>query len=268
MYSSVAELRREFKGKCLALDAFDSNISFGMHGKSAFRRVDSVTELLEVLDSSFITEAILTHLAAVDYDFMEGNELSFQAVAEIERLWASVVLMPDATGEMGNAAGYIDRAIKRKAVVARMFPVSHSFSMKPWCIGVVLEALQERSMPLMLWHTEVDWDDIHSICSDYPELPVIIEGTGRKILYDARQFYQLISVHKNLHIETHSLINGLIIEDMVGKFGPEQLVFGSHAPYQEPAAVMLPLTEARISEEAKRLIAGGNLRRILSRICR
>ena len=55
-----------------------------------------------------------------------------------------------------------------------------------------------RSQPLpsilccCLWHHETDWNQIASLCFDYPQLPIIIEGTGRKILYDNRMFYQLM----------------------------------------------------------------------------
>ena len=48
------------------------------------------------------------------------------------------------------------------------------------------------------------------------------------------------------------------------RFGPERLLFGSRLPLLCPGAARHAIERAGISEQAKELIAGGNLRRLLA----
>jgi len=93
-----------------------------------------------------------------------------------------------------------------------------------------------------------------------------VEGTGKKILYDNRIFCRLLEDCANLHLELHNLVNGLGIEDIVERFGPERLVYGSYAPVRQPGAAQMAVAYSRLSDDAKRQIAGDNLRRLLSKV--
>ncbi|HAH86975.1 MAG TPA: hypothetical protein DCL60_06340 [Armatimonadetes bacterium] len=266
IYSTVEELKADFEGRRAHLNFFDANAWVGFQVEPAYNRICKTDELLKELSLSNINEAIVTHTGALYYNLVEGNELTLEAISGQEQLYGAVVLSPNTTGELGQTKEYIDRAIKRKARIARLFPKLHTFCLQPWCAGSVLEALQERRIPLMLWHSETDWNEVHSLCQSYPNLPIIIEGTGRKILYDNRMFYRLLSLHKNLHLEIHCLTNCRILEEMVGMLGAEQFIFGSYLPYKEPAVTMMLLAYSGISDDAKRLIAGGNIRRLLEEV--
>lgn len=264
MYNSVQELRTEFDIRRLELDFLDSNAWVGHQVEPAYKRIHTVDELIGKMDSSHTSEALVTHTSAFYYDAIEGNELTLRAVADHDRLYAAVVLLPESTGEIEDAAEYLDQAITRKARAVRLFPITHTFNLKPWLIGSVLETMQERRLPLILWHSETSWDEVHSLCERYPELPIVIEGTGRKLLYDNRIFCQLLSMHQNLYIEMHNLANCRFVEYLVDRVGAESLIYGSYLPYQEPAITMMSVTHSAISDDDKRLIAGGNMRRLIA----
>ena len=55
------------------------------------------------------------------------------------------------------------------------------------------------------------------------------------------------------------------IESLVAEYGASRLLFGSGFPESYIGGMMLALRHARIPEEAKAAIAGGNLERILAR---
>ena len=53
------------------------------------------------------------------------------------------------------------------------------------------------------------------------------------------------------------------LEKIVERFGPERVVYGSRYPYFTPLQSMLQIIYAGIDEEAKRKIAGDNMRSLL-----
>jgi len=260
------DMRDQFEQSRRGLEAFDCDVWVGQPSEPCFRWFDTVGNLERFMDAAGISEALVTHFAALNYDFAEGNELALQWAAESSRLHVAITLVPDSVGEVGGMDAYLDRAIDRKARAVRLFPHAHSFSLAQWCSGPILDALLRRNLPLILWHSETTWDEINVICERYPDLNVIVEGSGRKILYDNRMFYQLLATHANLYLELHNLTNYLIVEDIVHKFGARRLIFGSFAPLCEPGAPLGLIAQARISDADKRLIAGGNQRALLDHV--
>jgi len=250
---------------------FDSSCWLGRPALPEFVTVHSVDGLLAQMQRYRIPRAVVSHIASKDYDPTVGNEMLLDAVRDADNLLGAVTLVPSATGEQGDPHAYLDQCIKRKARLGRLFPTLHRFSLGDWCCGEVLAAMQERRIPLLIWHSEASWDTLFSLAGKYPELPIILEGTegtGRKILYFNRFYYALLEKTRNVSIELHYMYNFLLLEDIVGKFGAERLVFGSYLPLQDPNATMMRITRARISDDDKRSIAGGNLERLVGQVVR
>lgn len=254
-------LREDFEKRREALEFADANAWVGPPLEQGFQACESVAELNELLRRASVRRALVMHTACVSYDRAEGNRMTLEAVAGRDDMFAAIALVPDV-----SIGGYLDEAIARKARAVRLFPKAHSFSLAEWCAGAVLDEMLARRLPLILWHSQATWEQIHDICTGYPELTVVVEGAGRKILYDNRIFYRLLADCPNFHLELHNLTNSLAVEDIVARFGASRLVFGSFAPYHEPTAAMMPVTHARISDEDKRLIAGGNLRALMDAV--
>jgi predicted TIM-barrel fold metal-dependent hydrolase len=66
-----------------------------------------------------------------------------------------------------------------------------------------------------------------------------------------------------LYVEISGYQGYQAIEAVVGRFGPERLLFGTNIPTFSPGGAIAAVTYADISDDAKSLIAGGNLRRLL-----
>jgi len=237
---------------------FDGNVWAGSPPEPTFRQFDKPEDLLAQMARSRTAGALVTHFASLTYDWRDGNDMAVDWARD-ERLHVAIAMVPDATGEVGGVGEYLDKAIGRGARAVRLFPRQHSFSLSPWCSGSLLAEIQARRLPLILWHSETSWDQLDFLCTAYPELSVIVEGTGRKILYDNRMFYQLMAHHPNLYLELHNLTNYSGVEDIVSRFGAGRLVYGSYMPLGDPGPPMAMVTEARISDGYKKLIAYGNL---------
>ena len=128
-----------------------------------------------------------------------------------------------------------------------------------WCSGALLDAVAEARLPLIVWHTEVAWEEIRGLCESYPDLPVIVEGTPKKIIYHSRLYYALLERCPNLRLELHNLVNYLGMEDIAARFGAHRLVFGSYMPVYDPNTSLMQVTHARLTPDQKARIAGGNL---------
>ncbi|MGB9620275.1 MAG: amidohydrolase family protein [Armatimonadota bacterium] len=265
MQPSAVDVKQRFDEARAAFRFFDSNVWIGPWQGPAFSRAETIDELLSVLKAAYVEEALVSHFASVHYDPWEGNRMLLDALEDRDGLWGAIVLTPD--GPRGcSVEDCIRSAVAGKARAARMFPRSHSFSIQQWQSGPLLHILEQCKLPLILHHAELSWSEIRSVCLAHPGLPVVVEGTGKKILYDNRVFYQALADCPNLHLELHNLVNYLGLEDLVARFGPERLIYGSYVPVRQPGAAQMIVTHARISEEAGHRIAGDNFRRLISEV--
>jgi predicted TIM-barrel fold metal-dependent hydrolase len=209
-----------------------------------------------------IDGGVVSHFAAIPYGAAWANEQTLTAVTGTG-LWAAITLMPEMFQSEPDGRAYVNAAIARGARLARVFPASHNFTLRPWCSGALLQALADSRLPLVVWHTEASWEEIRTICESHPSLTVIVEGTPKKILYHSRLYYALLERCPNLRLELHNLVSYLGVEDIVGRFGAGRLIFGSYMPVFDPNAALMQVTHARISDDDKARIAHGNLAELI-----
>jgi predicted TIM-barrel fold metal-dependent hydrolase len=69
--------------------------------------------------------------------------------------------------------------------------------------------------------------------------------------------------HAHLYVETSYYTVHRGIEKLCGTFGPERVLFGTGMPRRDPGAAITALAYSLIDDEARALVAGGNLRRLL-----
>ncbi|MBB6669359.1 hypothetical protein H7C19_01525 [Cohnella nanjingensis] len=181
-------------------------------------------------------------------------------------LYGAICWSPELGRSITETGDYLERMIANRIVAVRLFPKKLNFSLKKWQVGDLLSVMESRGLPLLLWHTETNWDTIQSICEEYPGLTVIVEGNDQKLLYHNRAFVPLLERHANLYIETHSLIQHEGLEYIVNERGADRLLFGTYYPSNDPNSSMMMVTDAFIPEETKLAIAGGHLRRLIANI--
>jgi predicted TIM-barrel fold metal-dependent hydrolase len=145
---------------------------------------------------------------------------------------------------------------------ARVFPGAgqHGFSLKAYCAGEMLGALAANGLPLFVDADALDWNTLHELCCDYPHLPLVLCGLGYRA---DRYLYPLLARFDNLYVELSGYYGCRAIEVLVDRFGPRRALFGTRLPVFSPGSAIGMLNYAGIEPEARRWIAGDNLRHLL-----
>ena len=265
--SKITKLIEEYTSEKKKVKFFDANSYLGAPVPGSLRKVPETTaEILEVMNDYGIEKAVVANPLALNYNAAYGNERLLKEIGKNERLYAAAILLPDGTEESGRLSDYLSFLISHKVVMVKLFPKVHNFVLSDYCSGSLLRLLEERRIPVTLWHTQTEWNEIDKLCQTYPQIPLIIEGVARKLFYDNRIFYPLLAKHKNLFLESHSLTDYLGLDDIVKKFGAEKVIFGTFIPENDPEAALMPIVYGRFPLEKKRMIAGGRLWSLITNI--
>jgi len=223
------------------------------------------TSLKEVLDKRDVTGGLVSHWRGKTISAQDGNESVLQGLKgrgeDLFATWTALPLFPPETGPVPGPPG-----IPKEVRAVRIFPKSHHFPMTDWCIGSLCEWLIERHMPLFIWHTELDWPAVYEIAKKFPELAIVIETQVQKILYHTRSVFLLMRDCPNTLLETSNLAGPGFVDYVAQEFGPERLIFGSFLPVNDPLVAMGMILDAEIPQDQKEMIAGGNLRRLISEV--
>ena len=236
-----------------AWHVFDANVRVGRSGVHG-ELVLETDDLLKEMDRHGIQRALASHFAAEEYDAEEGNkQLAEECHGRLTPAWAA---LPDSPFIQKLAA--LDPKAVRLSFGAR----KHNFAWAPWCSGELYEYLEETSVLTLVAREDIEWDSLARLLGDYPRLQVLLLETGYRA---ERYLFPLFKQHTNLHIDTSTCLAHRQLESIVDKFGPMRLVFGSRLPLYTAGAALAVLATARIPDDARLAIAGGNLRRLLGR---
>lgn len=244
------------------LQYFDCNSSFGMRGIVEPGSFHKAGDLAERMRHCGIKKALVYHSMAREYNPAVGNGMLMKEIIDYPSFYPLWVVMPHHTGEFPEPEE-LRRQMKEKNVRAvRMFPApsEHCYSLARWNCGELLSMLEACSVPLFIGLTQLDWERLHELCADYPGLKIVATELGYSV---DRDLYPLLKEFENFAIETsgYKVHNG--IEEICGRFGAHRLIFGSRMPEYSGGSAVSMITYARINEEEKRMIAGGNLEKLL-----
>lgn len=255
-----------YRMKKQAFRFLDANCWLDPTGADQLQPVTDLQETLRQLGNHHIHGALITNATSLAYHADTGNSQLPAILADHPSLYGAIVWVPELATTAADTALYLERMAMQRAIAVRMFPKRLRYSLNKWQAGDALAAMEERGMPLVLWHMETSWDAIHEICMAYPRLPVIVEGNDQKLLYHNRFYIKLLEACPNLYLETHNLIQHGELEYIVNQCGIDRLVFGSYFPYNDPNSAMMMIARADIPEASKRLIAGDHMRAIIGNV--
>jgi hypothetical protein len=265
MADKINELIEDYRQRRDALTFLDCNMWVGRTPAPDFFEDFTLPELQQKMQRYHIAGGVVSHFASVHYDVEWGNQQVIDLI-QGTGLFAAICLLPDLFYAGGSGRHYLADLAANGARVVRLFPKTHTYALKSWSCGGMFEALSDMRIPVMLWHTEISWSEVHDLCAAYPELPIIVEGAPQKIMYHSRQYYPLLEKFSNFYLEMHNLIAYLSIDEMVKRFGAHPFVFGSNLPMWDPNVTMMGVTHARISQSEKEQLAYNNLRKLMDAV--
>ena len=170
-------------------------------------------------------------------------------------------MLPAQTGELGTVEQFLAGMREHGVKALRAYPEENRYLLNGVTFGPLLEELTGRRIPLLVGP---DWKGITSLLAEFPELTLIVVRHGS--WGDDRYFRPLLERYRNLHVDTSNYQIDHGIEDVVRKYGPERLLYGSGSPELQMGASLLTAAQADIDDNAKAAIAGGNLRRVLAEV--
>ena len=244
---------------------FDSNLWLGPAEGFPFAEEMQVNSLLQAAEKNFIIGGLISHWMGKTVSPQQGNKMITEATCAIVDNWYAVyTALPLFPEEPGPLPGQ-DKLFERVRGI-RIFPKSHKFLLKDFVVASLFDFMIQTKLPLFIWHTELDWAELHEIAGKFPKLTIIVETQPQKIIYHMRTLLPLMRERSNVLLETSNLAGQDYLEYGVNKLGPHRFIFGSFLPIFDPLSPIGMILDAEIPKEHKSLIAGENFRRIIAEV--
>jgi len=250
----------------LSLDIFDAGAWLGKTPLFPLMEEGTPGMLEDIQQKHGITEALVSHWLAGSYTIEESNLFLLESIKKREK-WHSVITgVPLFPGEPGFADIMEEPLYRGKIKGVRIYPETFWHSIAGWCTGPLCEILSAKKIPLFLFHTEASFNDIQALASSFPELDIVLETQVKKIIYSTRSLLPLMKHCPNIYTDISNLSAPGLLEYIIKNMGAERLVFSSFMPANDPMVPIGLLLKKEIREKDRKLIAGGNMRRLIAGI--
>ena len=242
---------------------WDARVTMGRDKSLPPFQFADIAAVRRMLDKYRIERALLTCRESFCLDIRYGNDLTFSAAEEDERLIPCPTVVPNSRDEVGDEDEYVRGLVGDGARCVGLFPATHGIALDQRVIGPLFDALRRRRTPVVIHGREADWMALADLAAAWPEIPIIVISPS----YRHRNLFPVLRCTPNLHVTINApfaLNHG--IEEFVGRGLTRQILFASDFPVAEPGAAISYLSYAEIPEEDRQAIAQGNLRRLVENV--
>lgn len=212
----------------------------------------SPQRLLQIMDQHGVGQACIVSARGILYDDVDGNS---ETLAWCQ---AEPRFIPVGTIDLDKFAGYrseIKRLTAAGVKLWRLFPEHQNWRLDQARFRRVLSALDDAGAMLFIsgQPSEVARATIGA------HIPIIL-GVHFYLMGD---LLAVLEEGCNFYISLRLMHAPRAIERLVELVGHERLLFGTGAPYSSMGSVLKRISVARLTEEQRTGILGGNLRRLL-----
>ena len=252
-----------------SLRLFDSCLTIGRIVHSRYPQSITPENVLETLDRFNIAEALVhDHHARLVHPRGHGNERLLEAVREVTRLHPMWAIQPPRQPGRGPAKSLVGQILATGVRAVRL-PMK-AMPPLPWLWDDLCAELEEHRIPCFLDFGGVstvgdlsdgDVNGVREIALAHPALPMVFSNVvGGLGIHPA--VVPLIRRLPNLYIDTTGVLE--FWREVARDVGPERVLFATGAPFTDPGIYASNVQYARgLDDQAKRLICGDNLRRLL-----
>ena len=250
------------------LNLFDSCVTLGRF--TGPNCISGAGELLEIMDRYCIAEALVhDYHARVIYPIENGNRRLLESIRGHTRLHAVWVVEPPLQPGAEAAFKVVAEMLANGVRAARIRP--RAKGSLAWLWHDLLGALEAHRLPCFLDFgtiettlgemSDVDLDAVRAMAVQHPGLPLILShlmsGSG---LHPAVPY--LLRRVPNLYLDITGILE--FWRTAAADIGPERILFATGMPFTDPGILVSNVQYALdLDGMAKRLICGGNLRRLL-----
>ncbi len=229
----------------------DCNTLFGCWQKDTQDR--SLEKLLHILRTNGIDRALTCSARGVWDSFAEGNEETLRVCAEHPELLPVATVRP---GDWFQCREEIQSLRERGFRMVRFFPHTQGWQVTHLTFRRLLGDLAECGLPLLF-------------DNGFENVPVIapmvdtFRGTDVPLIFSAvsywlAEFLAACELHPHTYTDTWQLFLLNEIEIIRDEVGIEHVLFGTRAPFDMPGPCLETIRHARLTEEEKGKVLGGN----------
>ncbi|SKD10009.1 Predicted metal-dependent hydrolase, TIM-barrel fold [Chitinophaga ginsengisegetis] len=220
-----------------------------------------LSELISEMEHCSVSGALVSYTMSTFYDAMYSNLELSNMLKPYSHLFAVWNVMPALTNEFPSAEELGRKMQEHNVRAVSIHPATNGWNWKATYQQDILRWLNEQQVLTIIQLSEIgDWQDLEELLLQFPKIPVLITGVYWS---DQRNLIPMMENHSNLHCTFDCLQNMYGIEYMYSKGLVKQMVFGTNAPIMSVGAHRTFIDYAEIPEDARALIAGGNLTRLL-----
>ena len=247
------------------LPFFDANCDIGAPMNALPCHADTIADLYAEMDRMGVERALVKYRNVESGAVFANDRLAEMLEDDVDRRLLGVWnILPEHCDELPHGEAFFD-AMKAHRIVA----LRHLAGPQRWVpchltIGPVMEAARERRIPLLTTHLNYPdgWTGLYRFIQEFPEnifivIPDSLWGTDRQIR-------PLLESFPNVYLETSTFWLPEGLRDIARKYGANRIVYGSGYPIYNQGNMMSAIRNLELDEADKRLIASGNLERILS----
>jgi predicted TIM-barrel fold metal-dependent hydrolase len=241
----------------------DAHANFGYIGYCGQRDI-SFEEMLAASDEAGIDKLCVCSIDAIEFDMEEGNKQIYQLMKQYpDRVIGFVGIPSPYFGKKGV------EEVQRAVEVYGMKGVGEIVAMPGCPIDLpqwiaILEKAADLKVPVLV-------HDAPGPCARaaerVPEVSILLAHIGTGLGLTVGEWLDAIEMaksHPNVYLETCTSITSYgQIEMAVNELGADRIVFGTDTPLLDPDVQKAKITRADISAEAKQLILGNTMARLL-----
>lgn len=218
------------------------------------------------VDESTPKPCILSHKQSLVTSPMDGNQELIKHISFLPNTFGASVISPEMDFFPSKSTDVIEYYLHNKIVAFRIYPSTLHHSMKKWQMGFILNYIQEKQIPLIVSHTELSFDLLAELLTEYPSLPFVLESGDRKLLYHSRAIIALLQEYPNLYLGTYGMTQFMLCEYLINTLKIDRLIYGSNYPYHDPDSILYMIYQIDIPHESKKRILYGNIKTLIENI--
>ncbi|MGC9316798.1 MAG: amidohydrolase family protein [Armatimonadota bacterium] len=218
-----------------------------------FQDVDwSLENLMRIVDRHHVARALTYSLRGKLYDAAAGNEETWQAARQHDRLVPVATLDPRRDLRWREE---IDRCLDRGFRIFRFFPDAQGWTISALPFVRIAEALSAHDVTVML--PAGGWGQQTAMARMLCPMGLTVVATGATFGVVAESI-QVAAEHTGFFCETSAMCTGGMIETVARRAGAHTLVFGSRSPEFSFEAPYNLVAAADISQTDRDRILGLN----------
>ena len=244
---------------------FDANCAVGAPMNWGLHFAKDVAELLAEMDRMGVERALVRYHNMENGAVYANDKIAALLADDADgRLMGVWHILPEQCEELPSVDEFFG-TMKAKRIAA----IRHLAGPQRWVpcrltIGRTMDAARELRVPLMttpLAYAD-GWAGLFRFVQEFPENIYIVSGDG---LWGVdRNIRPLLENFPGVHFEVSSFWPPEGVRDLARKYGADRILYGSGFPQYNQGNMMAVVRHLELDEADKRLIAAGNLERIIS----